>query len=91
MGHEFRHQDHYLEFMRHFIVEAIRKMGRARPRDLERCFHQAFGQRITDDTFRRYADLLVEEGILRREVLAGNSGKAAPGRRRYCMVWYLLK
>ena len=91
MGQEFRHQDHYLEFMRHFIVEAIGRMGRARPRDLERCFHQAFGQRITDDTFKRYANLLVEEGILRREVLAGNSSKVAPGRRRYSMVWYLLK
>ena len=90
-GHEFRRQSEYLEFMRHFIVEAVKRLGRARPRDLERCFQQTFGRRITDDTFKLYADLLVTEGLLRREVMSDNSGKAAPGRRRYRMVWYLLK
>jgi hypothetical protein len=86
--HPFRHDGAYLDFMRHFIVDAIKTLGRARPRDLERCFQEAFGRRVCDDTLKRYADILVDEGILRREPIVDNAGSE---RRRYRMTWYLLK
>ena len=90
-GHSLRHKPVYLEFMRHFIVEAIKKLGRARPVDLERYFEKAFCRHITDDAFKKYAEMLVKEGILRREIIIDNSGTQPANSRRYRMVWYLLK
>lgn len=89
----FRHGLVYEEFMRHFIVDTVRQLGRARPRDLERFFEQSFHRRVTDDTFRKYAEMLVQEGLLRREVLVDNTmdQPAAQGARRYRMAWYILR
>ena len=89
---EFLRSPEYLESMRHFIPEAIKTLGRARPRDLERFFKETFAHSVTDDTLHKYADLLVDEGLLRREVIIDNrSDETTPGQRRYRMVWYMLR
>ena len=81
----------YAEFLRHFIPEAVRVLGRARPCDLERYFQETFGRRITDDTMRKYAEKLAEEGVLRREVIVDNALKGEPetAARHWRMIWYL--
>jgi len=89
---EFLRSPVYLESMRHFIPEAIKTLGRARPRDLERFFRETFARSVTDDTLRKYADLLVDEGLLRREVIIDNrGGETTPAQRHYRMVWYMLR
>ena len=89
---EFLRSPEYLESMRHFIPEAIKTLGRARPRDLERFFKETFAHSVTDDTLRKYADLLVDEGLLRREVIIDNrDDETTPAQRRYRMVWYMLR
>jgi len=85
----FGAQPHYAEFMRQFIPEALKALGRARPKDLERYFQATFGFSVDDGTLRRYADRLVEEGILRREIAIDHGANS--GRRPYRMVWYLLR
>lgn len=83
----------YAEFLRRFIPEAVRTLGRARPCDLERHFQESFGRRITDVTMRKYAEQLAAEGVLRREVVVDNTLKEdrEVDVRHWRMVWYLLR
>ena len=76
------------EVMRLFIPAAINKLGKARPYDLQKMYEKDIGRNITDDTIRKYCEIFVEEGILRKQIEIDNSGS---GNRNWQMIWYLLE
>lgn len=78
----------YYQKLRLFIPAAIKQLGRARPYDLQKLYEKDIGENITDDTIRKYCEMFVDEGILRKQIEIDNSQSK---KRNWRMVWYLLE
>ena len=76
------------EVMKLFIPSAIMKLGKARPYDLQKVYEKDIGKRIADDTIRKYCEIFVEEGILRKQIEIDNLNSR---KRNWQMIWYLFE
>lgn len=75
-----------------FIPGAIEKLGTAGPYQLRKAYERNFKRPVAQETVRKYCDLLVKKGLLRRKVAFDNLKKVKAGRvrRRIRRVTYSL-
>ncbi len=74
-----------------FIPAAVRKLGKARPHQLQKLCRSKFGWPIAHETVKKYCDILAKEGLLRRRLEFDNRRKVEAGscRQRKRRVLYL--
>ena len=74
--------------IKHIIPYIIKELGLANVAMVKRRYEIDTGQSISFPTVKKYARILTEEGILRKEIVVDNSSSK---KRNYSMIMYSLK
>jgi hypothetical protein len=73
--------------IKHLIPYIVKELGMANAAMIRRKYELDTGRNTSKPTIKKYAEILADEGILKREVIVDNSNSK---KRRYLLIMYSL-